>query len=305
MGLHRVVASLAMRISGESITRILHKVIMKADRECQYCQQTFALIEGKIFANHVRWCDKNTTNGDKGRSKLSQICKEKILLKNGQLKYFQVTCKACQKQFEVFEYENLHPQRKIYFCSRSCSNNRGQRSFLTKEKIKNSFSLRGLSFRKEREKLCLFCKKKHNNELFCSRSCFVNERTRKANLKLSEKALYKKNCQFTFSLNSFPDEFDFSLIQKFGWYKASNRGNIPNGISRDHIMSIAYGFKNHIPCEIISHPANCKLMQHTQNMSKNSKSEISLEDLKKKIFDWDLKYNCFRGINGETHFIIV
>jgi len=81
----------------------------------------------------------------------------------------------------------------------------------------------------------------------------------------------------------YPSYFDLFLIEKYGWYKAKNRGDNPNGISRDHMISIVDGFKNNIPPEIIKHPANCQLMKHPDNNRKNTKSSITIEELKSKI----------------------
>jgi len=42
---------------------------------------------------------------------------------------------------------------------------------------------------------------------------------------------------------------------------------------------------------IISHPANCQLMVHNENISKNRRSDISYEDLLKRIEDFNQKYS--------------
>jgi hypothetical protein len=57
------------------------------------------------------------------------------------------------------------------------------------------------------------------------------------------------------------------------------------------MFSISEGFKQNIDSEIISHPANCKLMVHNENSKKWKHSSISLEELKKRIIQWDLKYS--------------
>lgn len=40
--------------------------------------------------------------------------------------------------------------------------------------------------------------------------------------------------------------------------------------------------------EIMKHPANCQLLLHSNNIKKNSKSNISLNDLIEKIKHWDV-----------------
>ena len=101
---------------------------------------------------------------------------------------------------------------------------------------------------------------------------------------------YRQKCQFKFDLKKFPNEFDFELIKEHGWYKPKNKGNNLNGVSRDHMYSIADGFKNNISPEIIKHPANCKLVLHLENQNKRAKSSITLKHLIDRIKDWEIKY---------------
>ena len=41
---------------------------------------------------------------------------------------------------------------------------------------------------------------------------------------------------------------------------------------------------------IISHPANCQLLRHNDNASKNRECDIEIEDLIEKIEKWNQKY---------------
>lgn len=102
---------------------------------------------------------------------------------------------------------------------------------------------------------------------------------------------YRLLCDFKFWLQSYKDEFDFSLIEKYGWYgKRKGEYNL-EGVSRDHMVSVKYGFLNNVDPKIIAHPANCKLMQHKENGKKKDKNSITLEELLVRIEAWDLKYN--------------
>ena len=96
--------------------------------------------------------------------------------------------------------------------------------------------------------------------------------------------VYREACRFKFNVNAYPKLFDLSLIEKFGWYapRNSKKPNL-NGISRDHIISISYGFKNNVSPDIISHPMNCKLLRHLDNQSKGQKSKMTVEELVEKI----------------------
>ena len=102
---------------------------------------------------------------------------------------------------------------------------------------------------------------------------------------------YKSDTSFKFSLNEYPDEFDFDLIEKYGWYSPSNSKK-PNigGVSRDHMLSVKEGFKFGIDPKLLAHPANCQLMVHSDNISKNKKSSLTLDELMVRIDEWVLKY---------------
>ena len=101
---------------------------------------------------------------------------------------------------------------------------------------------------------------------------------------------YRADCAFKFNLADYPSEFDFALIEAHGWYKPRNRGDNLTGISRDHAVSVRYGFDNKLPAEHLAHPANCVLMQHGKNVSKGTKNTMSYEDLLKRIEAWDRRY---------------
>ena len=102
-------------------------------------------------------------------------------------------------------------------------------------------------------------------------------------------------CSFKFNVYEYPQHFDLSLIEQHGWYKAKNRGDNLDGISKDHIFSVKDGFINSIDPKIISHPANCKLVRHTDNQKKKTKSFISLKKLQENIE----KFNILYGLMAE------
>jgi very-short-patch-repair endonuclease len=102
---------------------------------CKYCNKE---IEGihSIYANHVRWCDKNTTNGDKGGNKISEA-KKKYYEKNRLVVEHDVSCNTCGKEFKINEVSSKFRKRKNrFFCSDSCSKSRS--SIETKKKISDS-----------------------------------------------------------------------------------------------------------------------------------------------------------------------
>lgn len=268
---------------------------MRKDRTCEYCKTLFPDEEGRVFSNHVRWCKKNTTNGDKGVSAFLSSCRKtvdaRILSEKGRLEEFNVTCEKCKKVFVVSEWNKLHPQRPQYFCSRECANSRGPRSVDFKEKIR-------ARCREKAEKRvmptsdCPVCGKtiiqaRKQFKKTCSRTCALRSRSTTEPGSLKE---YRGLCSFRFSLNDYPDEFDFLLVEKYGWYRAKNRGDNLNGVSRDHIVSVRFGYENRIDPKIISHPANCQLLRHNDNVSKYKKCGLTIDELMMKIIHWDDKY---------------
>jgi hypothetical protein len=92
---------------------------------CKYCGIE---IEGKhsLYANHVRWCNKNDTNGDKGSSNNSKN-KTEFYRKIYPINEYNVTCDVCKKDFILNERESRFKKRKgRYFCSYKCSRYRSQ-----------------------------------------------------------------------------------------------------------------------------------------------------------------------------------
>jgi hypothetical protein len=206
------------------------------------------------------------------------------------------TCPKC---------ETCHNKNGI-FCSRTCANSRGSRSESFKEKVRNKaigkkwseetrIKKSGENHHKRRGrnlppvknkefKECMFCEAEiFTKGKFCSQECFSEYK------KITNSAFvnYRLACKFKFNVYDYPNVFDLTLIEKFGWYQASNRGNNLTGISRDHKITVLYGFENNISPDIISHPANCQLMQHETNNKKKTKCSISLDDLYKDIENWN------------------
>ena len=106
------------------------------------------------------------------------------------------------------------------------------------------------------------------------------------------KKLYTYQCRFQFSIRNYPEWFSDSidLLTEYGWYSAANRGNNLSGCSRDHLYSVSDGFINGVDPLILAHPANCKIVPHRTNQSKHKKSSITLEELLKRIEDFNTKY---------------
>jgi hypothetical protein len=237
------------------------------------------------------------------------------------LKIFEVECNTCHTQFQVQEFEKDFPSKERYFCSRSCAN-----SYSGKQANRRNISLGRKRFDKEHPgywakrrspvikkvsikevRKCKWCDNEFettnmSNTKYCSLSCASKYREfksfeKKLNAATSDAEKikiqfrkYRIEASFTFALKDFPDEFDFSLIEKYGWYKAKNHGNNLNGVSRDHMYSVKDGFLNNVDPKIVAHPANCRLIRQGDNASKGSSSCITIEELMKRIEIWNKKY---------------
>lgn len=194
------------------------------------------------------------------------------------------------KQQACLECNNILPKSKKWnkFCCQSHAasfNNklRGERSDETKKKISNS--LIGNTNKKKKNKLCVCGTVLENKKRTYCDSCKINKILSSKNI-----SKYRTRCKFNFDLKEFPDEFNFSLIKEYGWYSPTNKKNNLTGVSRDHMVSVKYGFDNGIDPKIISHPANCQLLRHTENHKKDKNCSITFEQLLKRILLWEEKY---------------
>lgn len=254
------------------------------NRVCNFCNLAIENARNVDMANHKRWCKANPRFTDILQGTVGKLRKPP---KNKELR----KC-SCQKCGETFEYEALPGAFEKRFCSRSCATASHQFSDERRRKIAYSMS--------RSKKICKTCGTlvpaeytKHKKKV-CSDSCWEQHRetARVQRRKHRDPLLvYRQDASFTFDVRQFPEEFDLSLIETFGWYKAKNRGDNQNGISRDHMVSVKYGFENNIPPHIIAHPANCKLMRHSKNVSKGTKNTQTLDTLLERIKAWDNKYS--------------
>lgn len=102
------------------------------ERICKYCNCKFTELSGRQFSNHVRWCDKNLTNDDKGKSNISKSVQIKNDILYGEIKQYEKICadESCKKSFIIQCRESQLPNTANY-CSINCSNRVGART--TKE----------------------------------------------------------------------------------------------------------------------------------------------------------------------------
>lgn len=239
-------------------------------------------------------CDKEFEHGTQLGGHITNAHNKKAIIKSAKSRtlkkiFIKKECERCGKEFEVerrihkngLEYINKKEKR---FCCRNCANVRIHTEE-TKLKIKKSNSNElGSSWKGGKSK-----KKKCNcgNIMYAHSKMCINCWHKKIKQPYNKRS-YKYQCRFKFNIFDYPEVFDLELIKKYGLYKPINY-HTPNlnGVSFDHMYSIDEGLKNNVNPQIVSHPANCKLMLQIENDKKNSVSSITLEELIEKIKNWD------------------
>lgn len=203
-----------------------------------------------------------------------------------------VLCLNCQTPLP---YKN-HTIKK--FCSRSCSASycnlkKGPRTEEVKKKIKETL-LKNNALKPRKEE-----KEKVIKQRFCRKCCKEVEVKKYAFCNICRENFYltyRSSAQFRFSIRDYSflfSEKEFQLIKEKGMYSPVNKRNNLKGVSKDHMFSVSNGFKLGISAEIISHPANCKLLIHTENMKKSSTNSISFLELLKRIIRCELKKTTY------------
>jgi hypothetical protein len=271
---------------------------------CIYCKEVRSV---RGIHTHVERSHLGSTKYSSGNNGSYTQIAEKSRIKKAKLieEYLKFPNK-CSECNEILPYDKKFNK----FCNQSCA-----AAYNTKARVRNGWkpsieqrkktseSLTGKTYIQPilSHSICPCGIKiefmSNSPKSYCSKSCSIKyapswiairEKARKNRSALTN---YRTDCAFKFNLADYPDEFDFTLIESYGWYKAKNKGDNLNGVSRDHMISVKYGFENGIDPKIISHPANCRLIRHNDNVSKGKKNYISLEELHKRIEEWNLKYN--------------
>lgn len=83
----------------------------------------------------------------------------------------------------------------------------------------------------------------------------------------------------------------FEKLKLYSFYNKSYRNK--DSLVRDHMYGRKSGFKLGVFPEIIRHPANCRLISHSENIVKSKNNDdcvITLEELFEKIKNWKFPY---------------
>jgi hypothetical protein len=235
---------------------------------CIYCSVCFTINLG----SYGKFCSLSCGTAYRNKTK-SQQAEYKYNLNPHK-------CQCCQV---VLDYQ----KRSNKYCSSICS-----------AKVTNLIARKRGPRIKKKEKVLFssikFILCKHTNQFYSSRNSDGSIRRCSPYIK-SNKENYYAAARFKFNVYHYPDEFNLSLIKEHGWYtcpgkKRNGQPKNTSGVSRDHIISVSYGFANNIDPKIISHPANCRIMLHSDNKKKKQNCDLTVDILMEKIKVWDKKY---------------
>jgi hypothetical protein len=278
---------------------------------CSQCDRTF--VSAHALAGHQRMHGLSQGNTKKTRCCCIFTRHETAVQYLEQYQKNLCPCTQCGRLFKP-------SSDRRSFCSRSCATTytnrqRGPRSQITREKISktikgknksNAMTQIGYKESKEskndtipsaesRKKVwgaysqIFVCVCRHCHARFVSR--------KKKQYCQSHRYLYsdsnKLGYKFTFNIYHYPDLFDLSLLQKVGWFAPrglSGKWN-PDGLSRDHKVSVNESIRNNYDSYYITHPLNCELMPHHENNTKKTKSSLTYDELKKLVDDYESTYS--------------
>lgn len=215
------------------------------------------------------------------------------------------TC-VCGKQFRGISQK---------FCSHSCSSShtnvsRGPRTEETKNNISSGLREYYSSVPKKSEPKKITTKKKKSTPV--NKPASVGKPKGRTRIYMGEYCkLYKSKCphcaavwfsntlnkicndcrplvgdlkhrfKFKFNVYDHPDLFDLAELNRVGFYSPGGKAGSwnPNGLSRDHKVSVSEAIRNSYDPFYITHQLNCQLMPHAENNRKNGESSIKYTDL--------------------------
>jgi hypothetical protein len=126
----------------------------------------------------------------------------------------------------------------------------------------------------------MFLKKCLNMKLLSTKDAINNWYKKTGRSLTDEKAQYKKRCAFQFDPYSMPQIPGYDLLLSRGIFHPTKN---QNGVCRDHMVSVEYGWRNKVDPTIISHFMNCRFISNSENSQKGDKSCITLDMLQERI----------------------
>lgn len=87
---------------------------------------------------------------------------------------------------------------------------------------------------------------------------------------------YRYMCRFKICLDNIHTIKGFDKLVTYGLYEKNTN---PNGVVKDHRISIKYGFDNNLSHDIIGNIANCEFLRYNENAIKSDKNAITINEL--------------------------
>jgi len=226
-------------------------------------------------------CTTEFSPRQKSQRFCSKSCSARFTNKLKPKQVREARCICCDQLFNLTSY-------KQKFCSKSCaaSHNNARNPAKSPSRIKQARTLSQIprevkpSSPTIKQRTCITC---NRVDTIVGKGSFRIKECKFCSSSLT----YRQACTFTFDLRKYPNEFDLSLLARFGVFNPKTN---PLGMTRDHRLSIQFGKDNGIDPKIMSHPANCELMTQAQNSKKHSSSSISLPQLLEAIELWEMKH---------------
>lgn len=131
-----------------------------------------------------------------------------------------------------------------------------------------------------------YCKLRLNTCSHCSVKFYSRTQKKYCN---SHAGLYNANGRnqfvFTFNVYHYPDLFNLDLIKEHKWRCSKTN---PNGVTRDHRVSINEAIRNGYDSYYIKHPLNCELMLFSENNRKKHNSSMTYAELVRMVDKWEM-----------------
>lgn len=164
-------------------------------KNCKYCNKNFYKIEGRVFSNHMRWCDKNP-NPNKFSEKARKKARKRFIIYNkkrskeyrSNIFSKEVKCHICKKIFSIKEHKTKIKEK--YFCNQRCANTYSS-SFVNRKNLVVS--------KETRKKISEGIKKLWTNEEYSKKQLNACKKfNSKAEIELRELFIGRKNTDWTF-----------------------------------------------------------------------------------------------------------
>lgn len=233
----------------------------------------------------------------------------RVEMKSCDLLKYQSKLRPCENCGTLFK----KIQSGKSFCSRSCATSitnqkRGNRSDETKKKISESLYRTNKRIKNEKvmnkQYTTKFSSYQHTKPIgpysklykcACKHCGVINisRQRKKYCFKCNDHygAPNRTRYKFTFNVYNYPDIFDLKLLNQIGWYSpgGKKKGWNPEGLARDHKISVNDAILNSYDPFYITHPLNCQLITQIENNAKKAQSVITYEYLKEIVDEYEKK----------------